>query len=149
MSNAVILNWRNLFKTHHQWFKTTGFVSKFLHQKPNTLLLYYLRFCTSRDLSKQIWCVVDSKKINLSINFWSSIFIKFYYKAFKNRLASNLHLKKLGCFVSTLFSAIYLCSRCKETLCFLEVYPFNPHQSTAVGQLQSLQWLKTPICILE
>ena len=61
------------------------------------------------------------KKLNLLIEFWNSIFIKFYFKAYCN----------------------WTCIQ----KCFRGFTP-NPNQSFAMDLLRSLQHLKMPTCIL-
>ena len=46
------------------------------------------------------------KKLNLLIEFWNSIFRKFYFEAYQNKLASSLHSKWISLLWSFLFYTI-------------------------------------------
>ena len=47
------------------------------------------------------------KKLNLLIEFWNSIFIKFYFEAHQNKLASNLHSKYIACCIIFYFKLLF------------------------------------------
>ena len=76
------------------------------------------------------------KKLNLLIEFWNSIFIKFYFKACWDWTCIQ---KKLACKVSFILSYLFVLQM-KKILKYFRGFSFN--------LLRSLQHLKIPTCIL-
>ena len=82
---------------------------------------------TIRDISKQFWCMVGSTKhIGIKLAFKINVLTRFL-----------------------LFQAIHLSSGCKQTKMCNGFTPLNPEHCSNMNPFQSLQYLKTPSCILQ
>ena len=82
------------------------------------------------------------KKLYLLIEFWNSMFTKFYFKAYRNSLASSYIQNKLACYISSI-SSYYLPSRHKELQIFDRLCPLNsplgfPHRPAATLHCRSI-----------
>ena len=84
------------------------------------------------------------KKLNLLIEFSSSILIKFYLKAYWHWICIQ---NKLNCIVSSILKYLFALQNVKQKQNFLVLSP-KPHQGSTMNPLQSLQHLETPTCIL-
>ena len=72
------------------------------------------------------------KKLNLLIEFWNSVFIKFDFEAYQNQVASSLHSKKIDLLCFFLFQAfIYPPDTKSSGVSPLDPPPGLRHRSTA------------------